>query len=197
MYQKINPVLLQKWSGSPLGRSKVAQTYIKNQLHNFNLIVYLLTIFVNMRVVIQRVSKASVSISDRVTASIGRGLMVFVGIEEADTTEDIDWLSNKIVHLRIFNDNNGVMNLSILDTGGDLIVVSQFTLHAKTKKGNRPSYIKAAIPEKAIPIYNQFVTRLSQLLQKPVMTGEFGAMMLVEIHNDGPVTIIIDTKNKE
>ncbi|MGI6322348.1 MAG: D-aminoacyl-tRNA deacylase [Bacteroidales bacterium] len=150
-----------------------------------------------MRVVIQRVSKASVSISDRVTASIGRGLMVFVGIEEADTTEDIDWLSNKIVHLRIFNDNNGVMNLSILDTGGDLIVVSQFTLHAKTKKGNRPSYIKAAIPEKAIPIYNQFVTRLSQLLQKPVMTGEFGAMMLVEIHNDGPVTIIIDTKNKE
>jgi len=150
-----------------------------------------------MRVVIQRVSKASVSIADRVTASIGRGLMVFVGIEEADTTEDIDWLSNKIVHLRIFNDNNGVMNLSILDTGGDLIVVSQFTLHAKTKKGNRPSYIKAAIPEKAIPIYNQFVTRLSQLLQKPVKTGEFGAMMLVEIHNDGPVTIIIDTKNKE
>ena len=197
MYQKINPVLQQYWSGRPLGRSKVAQTYINNQLPNFNLIVYLLTIFVNMRVVIQRVSKASVSISDRVTASIGRGLMVFVGIEEADTTEDIDWLSNKIVHLRIFNDNNGVMNLSILDTGGDLIVVSQFTLHAKTKKGNRPSYIKAAIPEKAIPIYNQFVTRLSQLLQKPVMTGEFGAMMLVEIHNDGPVTIIIDTKNKE
>ena len=197
MCQKINPVLLQKWSKSPLARNKVAQTYIKNQLHNFNLIVYLLTIFVNMRVVIQRVSKASVSIGDRVTASIERGLTVFVGIEEADTTEDIDWLSNKIVHLRIFNDRNGVMNLSILDTGGDLIVVSQFTLHAKTKKGNRPSYIKAAIPEKAIPIYNQFVTKLSQLLQKPVMTGEFGAMMLVEIHNDGPVTIIIDTKNKE
>ncbi len=150
-----------------------------------------------MRAVIQRVNKASVSIGDRVVASIGSGLMIFVGIEEADTTEDIDWLGNKIVQLRIFNDSNGVMNLSILDTGGDLIVVSQFTLHARTKKGNRPSYIKAAMPVKAIPVYNQFVSRLSELLRKPVMTGEFGAMMVVEIHNDGPVTIIIDTKNKE
>lgn len=150
-----------------------------------------------MRAVIQRVSKASVSIGERVVASIGRGLTVFIGIEEADTTDDIDWLSNKIVQLRIFNDSNGIMNLSILDSGGDLIVVSQFTLHARTKKGNRPSYIKAAMPAKAILVYNQFVTRLSELMLKPVMTGEFGAMMVVEIHNDGPVTIIIDTKNKE
>lgn len=150
-----------------------------------------------MRAVIQRVSKSSVSIGERVVASIGRGLTVFVGIEETDTTEDLDWLSNKIVQLRIFNDNNGVMNLSILDTGGDIIVVSQFTLHARTKKGNRPSYIKAAMPIKAIPVYNEFVSRLSELLNKPVKTGEFGAMMIVEICNDGPVTIIIDTKNKE
>lgn len=150
-----------------------------------------------MRAVIQRVSKSSVSIGERVVASIGRGLTVFVGIEETDTTEDLDWLSNKIVQLRIFNDNNGVMNLSILDTGGDIIVVSQFTLHARTKKGNRPSYIKAAMPIKAIPVYNEFVSRLSKLLNKPVKTGEFGAMMIVEICNDGPVTIIIDTKNKE
>jgi D-tyrosyl-tRNA(Tyr) deacylase len=150
-----------------------------------------------MRAVIQRVSKSSVSIGERVVASIGRGLTVFVGIEETDTTEDLDWLSNKIVQLRIFNDTNGVMNLSILDTGGDIIVVSQFTLHARTKKGNRPSYIKAAMPIKAIPVYNEFVSRLSELLNKPVKTGEFGAMMIVEICNDGPVTIIIDTKNKE
>lgn len=150
-----------------------------------------------MRAVIQRVSKASVSIGEKNIASIGNGLTVFVGIEESDTREDVEWLSNKIVQLRIFNDNNGIMNLSVLETSGEIIVVSQFTLHAKTKKGNRPSYIKAASPEKAIPVYNEFISRLSQLLLKPVRTGEFGAMMLVEIHNDGPVTIIIDTKNKE
>ena len=150
-----------------------------------------------MRAVIQRVSKASVSIGKKNIASIGKGLTVFVGIEESDTREDVEWLSNKIVQLRIFNDNNGIMNLSVLETGGEIIVVSQFTLHAKTKKGNRPSYIKAASPEKAIPVYDEFISRLSELLLKPVRTGEFGSMMLVEIHNDGPVTIIIDTKNKE
>jgi D-tyrosyl-tRNA(Tyr) deacylase len=150
-----------------------------------------------MRAVIQRVSKASVSTDNGVLASIGPGLVVLTGIEEADSQEDIEWLSNKIVQLRIFNDVSGVMNLSVLETGGDIIVVSQFTLHAKTKKGNRPSYIKAALPETAIPLYEKFVSRLSELQGKPVGTGEFGAMMMVEIHNDGPVTIIIDTKNKE
>jgi len=150
-----------------------------------------------MRAVIQRVSKASVSTNNKTLASIGRGLVVLTGIEEADNTEDVEWLSNKIIQLRIFNDYNGVMNLPILETGGDIIVVSQFTLHAKTKKGNRPSYIKAAPPEIAIPLYEKFVSRLTELIGKQVGTGEFGAMMMVEIHNDGPVTIIIDTRNKE
>jgi len=152
---------------------------------------------VQMRAVIQRVSKASVSSDKRSLASIGEGLVILAGLEESDGPEDIEWLSNKIVQLRIFNDANGVMNLSVLETGGDIIIVSQFTLHAKTKKGNRPSYIKAAPPDIAIPLYESFVTRLSELLGKKVGTGEFGAMMMVEIHNDGPVTIIIDTKNKE
>jgi D-tyrosyl-tRNA(Tyr) deacylase len=150
-----------------------------------------------MRAVIQRVSKASVSTNNGILASIGPGLVVLTGIEEADTHEDAEWLAGKIAQLRIFNDNNGVMNLSVLETGGEIVVVSQFTLHAKTKKGNRPSYIKAAPPEIAIPLYEKFVARLTELLGKPVGTGEFGAMMLVEIHNDGPVTIIIDTKNRE
>lgn len=150
-----------------------------------------------MRAVIQRVRKASVSIDSKIVASCGTGLVVLAGIEETDTREDAEWLCNKIIRLRIFNDLNGVMNLSVPDTGGDIIVVSQFTLHAKTKKGNRPSYIKAAPPEIAIPLYEVFVARLSELLGKPVGTGEFGAMMMVEIHNDGPVTIIIDTKNRE
>jgi len=123
--------------------------------------------------------------------------MVLAGFEETDNTEDIDWLTNKIVQLRIFNDPSGIMNLSLLETGGEILVVSQFTLHAKTKKGNRPSYIKAANPDIAIPLYNKFIKSLSQLLGKEVKTGEFGAMMQVEIVNDGPVTIIIDTKNKE
>jgi D-aminoacyl-tRNA deacylase len=150
-----------------------------------------------MRAVIQRVKHASVRADTRVLAEINAGLVVFIGIEEADDHEDIEWLSNKIVQLRIFNDSNGVMNLPVLETGGDIIVVSQFTLHAKTKKGNRPSYIKAAPPEIAIPLYKKFVRRISELLGKPAGTGEFGAMMMVEIHNDGPVTIIIDTRNKE
>lgn len=150
-----------------------------------------------MRAVIQRVKKASVRKGDQVLAKSGQGLMVFIGIEEADNDTDIEWLANKIVQLRIFNDSNGVMNLPVTDVIGDIIVVSQFTLHAKTKKGNRPSYIKAAPPSVAIPLYEKFIDRLSGLLGRPVGTGEFGAMMMVEIHNDGPVTIIIDTKNKE
>lgn len=150
-----------------------------------------------MRAVIQRVSRASVATEKEVLSEIGAGMMVLVGIEEADTGEDIEWLSNKIVQLRIFNDSNGVMNLSVLETGGEIIVVSQFTLHARTKKGNRPSYIMAATPGTAIPVYEMFVSKLSELLGKKVGTGRFGAMMKVEIINDGPVTILIDTKNKE
>ncbi len=150
-----------------------------------------------MRAVIQRVSKASVSTGKEVLSSIGPGLVVFTGVEEADSQEDAEWLSNKIANLRIFNDNDGVMNLSILETSGEILVVSQFTLHAKTKKGNRPSYIKAAHPDIAVPLYEGFISSLTGLLGKPVGTGKFGAMMMVEIHNDGPVTIIIDTKNKE
>ena len=150
-----------------------------------------------MRAVIQRVSRASLKINQRLFSEIGPGLMILIGIEEADNLEDINWLCNKIVQLRIFNDNNGVMNLSVLEIGGDILAVSQFTLHAKTKKGNRPSYIKAANPAIAIPLYDNFVASLSLLLGKEIKTGEFGAMMQIEIINDGPVTIIIDTKNKE
>jgi D-tyrosyl-tRNA(Tyr) deacylase len=150
-----------------------------------------------MRTVIQRVSRASVEIEGKIKAQIGPGLLVLAGVEESDDASDVEWLSNKIVQLRIFNDSNGVMNLSIKETGGNILVISQFTLHAKTKKGNRPSYIRAASPEKAIPLYNSFVLRLSQLLEKETGTGEFGAMMKVELINDGPVTIIIDTKDKE
>jgi D-aminoacyl-tRNA deacylase len=150
-----------------------------------------------MRVVIQRVTRASVKIDNIVFSEIGPGLMVLVGIEVADTPEDVDWLCNKIIQLRIFNDINGVMNLSVSETGGDILAVSQFTLHAKTKKGNRPSYIKAASPDIAIPVYNDFVAKLSHLLGRKVKTGTFGAMMQVEILNDGPVTILIDTKYRE
>ena len=151
----------------------------------------------NMRAVIQRVSKASVSIGGEIKSEIGKGVLVLLGIEEADTDQDIEWLAGKIARLRIFDDEEGVMNLSVKDTGGDAIVVSQFTLHASTKKGNRPSYIKAARPETAVPLYEKFVKQLEILLEKPVGTGEFGAMMEVLLINDGPVTIIIDTKNKE
>ena len=150
-----------------------------------------------MRAVIQRVSRASVTIEDKLRSEIGEGLLILLGIEEADDDTDIDWLCNKIVNLRIFDDDQGIMNHSILETGGQILAVSQFTLHAKTKKGNRPSYIKAARPEHAQPLYKKFVDLLSSLLQKDVKTGEFGAMMMVGLVNDGPVTIIIDTKNKE
>jgi D-aminoacyl-tRNA deacylase len=150
-----------------------------------------------MRAVIQRVSSASVKIRNRVKSEIGNGLLVLLGVEDTDSDADIEWLSNKIVNLRIFNDNNEVMNLSVLEIGGDILAISQFTLHAKTKKGNRPSYIRAAHPDIAIPLYNRFIVRLSALMGKEVLTGEFGAMMEVELVNDGPVTIIIDTKEKE
>lgn len=150
-----------------------------------------------MRAVIQRVSRASVATEKGILSEIGPGLIILVGIEEADNAEDIEWLSHKIVQLRVFDDSKGVMNLSVLETGGGMIVVSQFTLHAKTKKGNRPSYIRAASPEIAIPVYDNFVSRLSELLGRKVGAGQFGAMMKVEILNDGPVTILIDTKNKE
>jgi D-tyrosyl-tRNA(Tyr) deacylase len=149
-----------------------------------------------MIAVIQRVSKASVTIDGNIRSSIGKGLLVLVGIEDADNNEDILWLSGKIVNLRIFNDADGVMNLSVKDEDGDIIVVSQFTLHASTKKGNRPSYIRASKPDKAIPMYEAFVKTISGELGKPVYTGEFGADMKVELLNDGPVTIVIDTKNK-
>lgn len=150
-----------------------------------------------MRAVIQRVSKAKVTIEERATGSIGLGLLVLVGCEEADTKEDIEWLCNKIVNLRIFDDENGVMNLSVKDVEGSILVVSQFTLWASYKKGNRPSYIRAGKPEKTIPLYKQFCTTLSYSLNKPIETGEFGAEMQVSLVNDGPVTICIDTKNKE
>lgn len=150
-----------------------------------------------MRVVIQRVSEASVTIEGQKVAQMGHGLLVLLGIEEADTNEDVSWLTKKIVQLRIFNDENDVMNRSVTDVEGNVIVVSQFTLHALTKKGNRPSYIKAARPELAIPLYEQFCNQLSTDLGKPVQTGVFGADMKVQLLNDGPVTIWIDTKNKE
>ena len=150
-----------------------------------------------MKVVIQRVSHASVTIDNIVKASINKGYMILLGIEDTDTTEDIDWLSKKIVGLRIFSDAEGKMNLDIKEVNGDVLLISQFTLHAQTKKGNRPSYTKAARPEQAIPLYEQFIKQLSVDLGKQVFTGEFGADMKVALVNDGPVTIIIDSKNKE
>jgi len=150
-----------------------------------------------MKVVIQRVSEASVTINKKVVASIEQGLLVLLGIVNDDKQEDINWLCNKIANLRIFGDENNVMNKSVFDVDGDVIVVSQFTLHANTKKGNRPSYIKAAKPDIAIPLYKSFVQQLETNLGKKVQTGEFGADMKVQLINDGPVTIIIDTKNKE
>ena len=150
-----------------------------------------------MKAVIQRVSHASVTIDGVIAASIQKGLLVLIGIEEADSQNDSDWLTSKIVNLRIFEDENGVMNNSIKAVEGDVIVVSQFTLHALTKKGNRPSYIKAAKPEIAIPLYEKFVVQMEFELGKKVQTGKFGADMKVLLLNDGPVTLIIDTKNKE
>ena len=150
-----------------------------------------------MRVVIQRVSQASVIINEKKVASINKGLLVLLGIEIEDTKEDSLWLASKISQLRIFSDEDGVMNKSITEINGEVIVVSQFTLHAKTKKGNRPSYIKAARPDQAIPLYNQFKRNLSYAISKEVQSGEFGTDMKVSLSNDGPVTIIIDTKDKE
>lgn len=150
-----------------------------------------------MRAVIQRVSKASVSVDGSVVGSIDQGLMILLGIEDADTNDDVDWLANKCLALRIFSDEHGLMNLSIADVEGNALVVSQFTLHASYKKGTRPSFIKAAKPDKAIPLYEAFCNKMTELLNKPCATGKFGAMMDVELINDGPVTILIDTKNKE
>lgn len=150
-----------------------------------------------MRAVIQRVKRASVTIAGKIKSKIGPGLLIFAGFEESDNNPDIEWLCNKIVQIRIFNDNDDIMNLSVMDTGGSIMVISQFTLHAKTKKGNRPSYIKAAHRDIAVPLYNSFVEKLSNLTGKQVATGEFGAMMEVDLINDGPVTILIDTKEKE
>lgn len=150
-----------------------------------------------MKAVIQRVSEASVTIEGIVKSSIQKGYMILVGMEEADTKEDSEWLSKKIIGLRIFGDAEGKMNLDIKEVNGDILLISQFTLHAQTKKGNRPSYIKAARPEQAIPLYEQFIQQMQLDLGKPVSTGEFGADMKVALVNDGPVTIIIDTKNKE
>ncbi|MCF8227732.1 MAG: D-tyrosyl-tRNA(Tyr) deacylase [Bacteroidales bacterium] len=150
-----------------------------------------------MRVVIQKVSEASVEIDGRINSGIHQGLLVLLGIEDSDTHEDIDWLCGKISRLRIFDDENGVMNLSVKDVEGEMLVVSQFTLHASTRKGNRPSYIKAAKPDFAVPMYEKFVGQLEKELGKEVQTGEFGAMMKIRLVNEGPVTIIIDSKKKE
>ena len=150
-----------------------------------------------MRVVLQRVKRASVTVNAEVAGRIAEGVLILLGIEAADTQEDIDWLCGKIARLRIFNDVDGVMNVSLEESGGGVLVVSQFTLHASTKKGNRPSYIKAARPEQAEPMYEQFKSKLSETLAKQVESGVFGAMMDVELINDGPVTILIDSKNRE
>jgi len=150
-----------------------------------------------MRVVIQRVQKASVTIEGIEKSSIGYGMLILVGIEEADTEEDLQWLMQKMINLRIFNDEAGVMNKSVLESGGEILLISQFTLHALTKKGNRPSYIKAARPEQAIPLYEKFIVALEAGLGKKIQTGTFGADMQVALINDGPVTILIDSKNKE
>jgi D-tyrosyl-tRNA(Tyr) deacylase len=153
--------------------------------------------FDSMRAVIQRVGKASVTVEGKVTGEIKAGLLVLLGIEDADKEEDIRWLSAKIVNLRIFNDENKVMNKSVLEVGGEILLVSQFTLHASTKKGNRPSYIKASKPDFAIPVYEKMIVRLEKEIGKKIQTGLFGADMKVELLNNGPVTIVIDTKNKE
>jgi len=150
-----------------------------------------------MRVVIQRVSEASVKIEGEIISAIKKGMLILVGIEDIDQQEDIDWLTNKIVQLRIFDDENGMMNLSVKDIDGEILIVSQFTLHASTKKGNRPSYIRASKPDFAIPMYERFIASIETAIEKMVGTGRFGAMMDVSLVNDGPVTIIIDSKNRD
>ena len=150
-----------------------------------------------MRIVIQRVSKASVTIAGKVKSAIGKGYLILLGIEETDSSADVDWLVRKVIGLRVFDDEQGVMNRSIMDAGGEILVISQFTLFASYKKGNRPSWLRAARHEISVPLYEEFCRKLSQELDKPVGTGEFGAYMQVELLNDGPVTICMDTKNKE
>ena len=150
-----------------------------------------------MRIVIQRVSQATVEIDNKIKSAISQGFVILVGIESSDNAEDIEWLANKVVNLRVFDDEEGVMNKSILDIDGEVLLVSQFTLHASTKKGNRPSYIKAAKPDIAIPLYEELINTLTKKLDKPIGTGEFGADMQIKLINDGPVTICIDSKNKE
>lgn len=150
-----------------------------------------------MRAVIQRVSSANVSINGHVRGAIARGLLILLAVEDADTADDIEWLSGKVVRLRIFDDEQGVMNRSVQEVGGEILLISQFTLFASTRKGNRPSYIRSSKPEIAVPLYEQFLARLTQEFGKPIQTGEFGAMMLVTLTNDGPVTIIIDSKTRE
>jgi D-aminoacyl-tRNA deacylase len=150
-----------------------------------------------MRAVIQRVNRAAVTVDGEIRSAIDNGLLVLVGIEDADTRDDLEWLSSKIVNLRIFNDSEGVMNVAVRENGGDILLVSQFTLFAATKKGNRPSYIRASKPPVAVPLYEQLIARLGADLGKPVLTGQFGADMKVELVNDGPVTILIDTKSRE
>lgn len=182
------------------GRSCLKNVEENDQYSMFNFQCSVFSLFSNkfiMRAVIQRVSKASVTIEGKVNAQIGWGLLVLLGIEDADGEEDVQWLSSKIVNLRIFDDAAGVMNESVKDRNGDIILVSQFTLHAATKKGNRPSYIKASKPDVAIPLYEKMITQLTTDLGKPIGTGQFGADMKVELLNDGPVTIVIDTKNRE
>lgn len=187
-------------SQSRRGLDKFMQRLCKNYGKNcaiFALPKLILLQIIFMRVLIQRVSTASVKIDGKMKAAIQKGLLIFVGIEDSDTEEDIKWLSNKIVNLRIFDEENHVPNISVKEINGDILLVSQFTLHANTKKGNRPSYIKASKPETAIPIYEKMINQLTKDLEKPIFTGEFGADMKVELLNDGPVTIWIDSKNKE
>lgn len=150
-----------------------------------------------MRLVIQRVKEASVTVNNELVSKVARGLLILIGIEDNDANEDVEWLSNKVVNLRIFNDENGVMNKSVKDIDGEILVVSQFTLYASTKKGNRPSYIRASKPDFAVPMYEKFCDRLKTLIDKPVKTGIFGADMKVALLNDGPVTILMDSHNKE
>jgi D-tyrosyl-tRNA(Tyr) deacylase len=150
-----------------------------------------------MRAIIQRVSRASVTIEDKIKGEIGHGLLVLLGIEDHDGNDDIEWLSKKIINLRIFNDDNGVMNRSVKECSGELLLISQFTLFASTKKGNRPSYIRASKPEVAVPVYEKIISQLENDLERTIQTGEFGADMKVELVNDGPVTIFIDSKNRE
>jgi D-tyrosyl-tRNA(Tyr) deacylase len=150
-----------------------------------------------MRIVVQRVKRASVTIDGRQHSVIGKGLLVLAGIEDADTPEDAIWLASKVANIRLFDDSSGVMNLSALETGNEIMIVSQFTLHASTRKGNRPSYIRAARPEKAIPLYEEFIARTGELMGRKPATGVFGAMMNIELVNDGPVTVIIDSRSRE